>query len=126
MGINWLQKSEFCAMDIIMYMALRLGRFFLVSKVIWLMLLFCTLKWHIWESLMSCFVILKVVTCGNVPLESSFRKVPRCVYTSTSLYEYRGWDSKPANSTHRRFTWGLRSSEVSNRKYYLYSRIGSS
>ncbi|CAN6701470.1 unnamed protein product [Malus baccata var. baccata] len=55
-----------------------------------------------------------VVTCGNVPLESSFRRVPRCVYTSTSLYEYRGWGSKPANPTHRRFTWGLRSSEVSS------------
>uniref|UniRef100_A0A2P2M6N8 Ubiquitin-specific protease family C19-related protein n=1 Tax=Rhizophora mucronata TaxID=61149 RepID=A0A2P2M6N8_RHIMU len=55
-----------------------------------------------------------VVTCGNVPLESSFQKVPRCVYTSTSLYEYRGWDSKGVNPTHRRFTWGLRSSEVSN------------
>ncbi|XVE91087.1 hypothetical protein DITRI_Ditri20bG0127600 [Diplodiscus trichospermus] len=49
-----------------------------------------------------------VVTCGNVPLESSFQKVPRCVYTSTSLYEYRGWDSKAANPKHRRFTWGLR------------------
>ncbi|KAK2378531.1 hypothetical protein P8452_29882 [Trifolium repens] len=49
-----------------------------------------------------------VVTCGNVPLESSFQKVPRCVYTSTSLYEYRGWDSKAANPTHRRFSWGLR------------------
>lgn len=55
---------------------------------------------------------LKVVTCGNVPLESSFQKIPRCVYTSTSLYEYRGWDSKAANPTHRRFTWGLRSVEV--------------
>ncbi|RVX07650.1 putative membrane protein [Vitis vinifera] len=53
-----------------------------------------------------------VVTCGNVPLESSFQRVPRCVYTSTSLYEYRGWDSKAANPTHRRFTWGLRSLEV--------------
>ncbi|KAL2321478.1 hypothetical protein Fmac_025857 [Flemingia macrophylla] len=49
-----------------------------------------------------------VVTCGNVPLESSYQKVPRCVYTSTSLYEYRGWDSNAANPTHRRFTWGLR------------------
>lgn len=55
---------------------------------------------------------LKVVTCGNVPLESSFQRVPRCVYTSTSLYEYRGWDSKAANPTHRRFTWGVRSMEV--------------
>ncbi|KAH0855526.1 hypothetical protein HID58_007940, partial [Brassica napus] len=39
-----------------------------------------------------------VVTCGNVPLESSFHRVPRCVYTSTCLYEYRGWGSKPANA----------------------------
>ncbi|EXB82934.1 hypothetical protein L484_003795 [Morus notabilis] len=60
-----------------------------------------------------------VVTCGNVPLESSFRKVPRCVYTSTSLYEYRGWDSKPANSTHRRFTWGLRSLERHVVDFYI-------
>ncbi|RWW06226.1 hypothetical protein BHE74_00019547 [Ensete ventricosum] len=50
---------------------------------------------------------VKVVTCGNVPLESSFHKVPRCVYTSTGVYEYRGWDSKAANSQHRRFSWGL-------------------
>ncbi|XP_076942427.1 putative membrane protein At1g16860 [Bidens hawaiensis] len=49
-----------------------------------------------------------VVTCGNVPLESTFQKIPRCVYTCTSLYEYRGWDSNP---THRRFSWGLRSTE---------------
>lgn len=66
------------------------------------------------KCLLSVSLFVKVVTCGNVPLESSFQKVPRCVYTSTSLYEYRGWDSKAANATHRRFTWGLRSSEVSS------------
>ncbi|XP_068642904.1 uncharacterized membrane protein At1g16860-like [Aristolochia californica] len=60
-----------------------------------------------------------VVTCGNVPLESSFQKVPRCVYTSTSLYEYRGWDSKAANATHRRFTWGLRSLERHVVEFYI-------
>ncbi|CAK9146094.1 unnamed protein product [Ilex paraguariensis] len=60
-----------------------------------------------------------VVTCGNVPLESSFQKVPRCVYTSTSLYEYRGWDSKAANPTHRRLTWGLRSSERHVVDFYI-------
>lgn len=60
-----------------------------------------------------------VVTCGNVPLESSFQKVPRCVYTSTSLYEYRGWDSKAANSKHRRFTWGLRSTERHVVDFYI-------
>ncbi|XP_059637510.1 uncharacterized membrane protein At1g16860-like isoform X2 [Cornus florida] len=60
-----------------------------------------------------------VVTCGNVPLESSFQKIPRCVYTSTSLYEYRGWDSKAANATHRRFTWGLRSLERHVVDFYI-------
>ncbi|KAJ0965591.1 hypothetical protein J5N97_026729 [Dioscorea zingiberensis] len=60
-----------------------------------------------------------VVTCGNVPLESSFQKVPRCVYTSTSLYEYRGWDSKAANAQHRRFTWGLRSLERHVVDFYI-------
>lgn len=60
-----------------------------------------------------------VVTCGNVPLESSFRKVPRCVYTSTSLYEYRGWGSKAANPKHRHFTWGLRSLERHVVDFYI-------
>ncbi|XP_022721368.1 uncharacterized membrane protein At1g16860-like isoform X2 [Durio zibethinus] len=60
-----------------------------------------------------------VVTCGNVPLESSFQKVPRCVYTSTSLYEYREWDSKAANHTHRRFTWGLRLLERRAVDFYI-------
>ncbi|KAI3754708.1 hypothetical protein L1987_54496 [Smallanthus sonchifolius] len=60
-----------------------------------------------------------VVTCGNVPLESSFQRVPRCVYTSTSLYEYRGWDSKTANPTHQRFTWGLRSMERHVVDFYI-------
>ncbi|KAE9616336.1 hypothetical protein Lalb_Chr04g0264611 [Lupinus albus] len=49
-----------------------------------------------------------VVTCGNVPLESSFQKVPRCVYTSTSLWEYRGWDSNASNPSQRQFSWGMR------------------
>ncbi|KZV26797.1 hypothetical protein F511_06644 [Dorcoceras hygrometricum] len=60
-----------------------------------------------------------VVTCGNIPLESSFQKVPRCVYTSTSLHEYRGWDSKAANPMHRRFTWGLRSLERHVVDFYI-------
>ncbi|XP_038694947.1 uncharacterized membrane protein At1g16860-like [Tripterygium wilfordii] len=60
-----------------------------------------------------------VVTCGNVPLESSFQRVPRCVYTSTWLFEYRGWGSKPANPAHRHFTWGLRSSERHVVDFYI-------
>jgi len=60
-----------------------------------------------------------VVTCGNVPLESSFQNIPRCVYTSTSLFEYRGWDSKAANPSHRHFTWGLRSMERQVVDFYI-------
>ncbi|GAV81369.1 hypothetical protein CFOL_v3_24826 [Cephalotus follicularis] len=60
-----------------------------------------------------------VVTCGNVPLESSFQRVPRCVYTSTRLYEYRRWDSKRANPSHRHFTWGLRYSDRHVVDFYI-------
>lgn len=75
-----------------------------------LLLVLCV---HIYErNANGLLFILKVVTCGNVPLESSFQKVPRCVYTSTSLFEYRKWDSKAANPKHRCFTWGLRAAEV--------------
>ncbi|KAL3632807.1 hypothetical protein CASFOL_025791 [Castilleja foliolosa] len=60
-----------------------------------------------------------VVTCGNIPLESSFQNFPRCVYTSTSLYEYRGWESKAVTSTQRRFTWALRFSEKHAVDFYI-------
>ncbi|KQJ84447.1 uncharacterized membrane protein At1g16860 [Brachypodium distachyon] len=60
-----------------------------------------------------------VVTCGNFPLESSFQRVPRCVYTSTGLYEYRGWGSKTANTKHRQFTWGLRTMERHAVDFYI-------
>lgn len=60
-----------------------------------------------------------VVTCGNFPLESSFQKIPRCVYTSTSLYEYRGWDSKTENVKHRKFSWGLRTAERHAVDFYI-------
>ncbi|XP_044967722.1 uncharacterized membrane protein At1g16860-like isoform X1 [Hordeum vulgare subsp. vulgare] len=60
-----------------------------------------------------------VVTCGNFPLESSFQRIPRCVYTSTRLYEYRGWGSKTANPKHRRFTWGLQRAERFAVNFYI-------
>eukprot|EP01018_Ginkgo_biloba_P003367 Gb_02329 [translate_table: standard] len=60
-----------------------------------------------------------VVTCGSVPLESSYQKVSRCVYISTGLYEYRGWNAKPANPKHRRFTWGLRYLERHVADFYI-------
>ncbi|XP_028755283.1 uncharacterized membrane protein At1g16860-like [Neltuma alba] len=60
-----------------------------------------------------------VVTCGSIPLESSYQKVPRCVHVSTELYEYRGWGGKSANPKHRSFTWGSRYSEKYVADFYL-------
>ncbi|MQM09313.1 hypothetical protein Taro_042181, partial [Colocasia esculenta] len=53
-----------------------------------------------------------VVTCGSIPLETSYQGVSRCVYVSTELQEYRGWSGKPANPQHKCLTWGLRHAEV--------------
>ncbi|KAL4367561.1 hypothetical protein GQ457_05G030880 [Hibiscus cannabinus] len=60
-----------------------------------------------------------VVTCGSIPLESSYQRVPRCVYVSTELYEYRGWGGKSANPEHRYFSWGCRHSEKYVADFYL-------
>ncbi|KAK8517263.1 hypothetical protein V6N13_092546 [Hibiscus sabdariffa] len=53
-----------------------------------------------------------VVTSGSIPLESSYQRVPRCVYVSTELYEYRGCGGKSANPEHHYFSWGCRHSEA--------------
>lgn len=60
-----------------------------------------------------------VVTCGSVSLESSYEKVSKCVYTSTSLYEYRGLNVKPANCKQSCFTWGLRYLERYATDFYI-------
>ncbi|KAH9605363.1 hypothetical protein KSS87_011742 [Heliosperma pusillum] len=60
-----------------------------------------------------------VVTCGSIPLESSFQRVPRCVYVSTELYEYKGWGGMPANPKHRCFSWGRRYSERYVADFYV-------
>ncbi|KAK2992225.1 hypothetical protein RJ640_005712, partial [Escallonia rubra] len=60
-----------------------------------------------------------VVTCGSIPLESSFQKVQRCVYASTELYEYRGWGGKSANPKHSFFSWGCRHSEKFVADFYI-------
>ncbi|KAL1211048.1 putative membrane protein [Cardamine amara subsp. amara] len=41
-----------------------------------------------------------VVTCGSIPLESSYQRIPRCVYVSTELYENKGFCGKSANPKH--------------------------
>ncbi|XAR65715.1 hypothetical protein NMG60_11009911 [Bertholletia excelsa] len=60
-----------------------------------------------------------VVTCGSIPLESSFQRVPRCVYVSTELYEYRGCGGKSANPKHRFFSWGCRHQEKYVADFYV-------
>ncbi|OIV91833.1 hypothetical protein TanjilG_17825 [Lupinus angustifolius] len=60
-----------------------------------------------------------VVTCGSIPLESSYQRVPRCVYVSTELYEYKGLGGKPANPKHRCFSWGSRYSEKYVVDFYI-------
>ncbi|KAF9611018.1 hypothetical protein IFM89_026324 [Coptis chinensis] len=60
-----------------------------------------------------------VVTCGSIPLESSYQRLPRCAYVSTELYEYKGWGGKSANSKHWPFTWGLRYSEKHVADFYV-------
>lgn len=60
-----------------------------------------------------------IVTCGSIPLESSFQRIPRCIYVSTELHEYRGWSGKSANSNHCRLSWGLRHSEKHIADFYI-------
>lgn len=60
-----------------------------------------------------------VVTCGSIPLESPFQKVPRCVYVSTELFEYRGLGGKTANPKHHFFSWGCRNSEKYVADFYI-------
>ncbi|MCL7051458.1 hypothetical protein MKW94_021320 [Papaver nudicaule] len=60
-----------------------------------------------------------VVTCGSIPLESSYQRVPRCVYTSTELYEYKGCGGKSANSNHWPCSWGMRHFEKHVADFYI-------
>ncbi|PHT31013.1 hypothetical protein CQW23_27350 [Capsicum baccatum] len=60
-----------------------------------------------------------VVTCGSIPLETSFQRIPRCVYASTELLEYKGWAGKSAHPRHRCFSWGRRHSEKHVADFYI-------
>ncbi|XP_022848234.1 uncharacterized membrane protein At1g16860-like [Olea europaea var. sylvestris] len=60
-----------------------------------------------------------VVTCGSIPLESSFQRIPRCVFVSTELYEYRGCGGKPAKPRHPFFSWVCRHSEKHVADFYI-------
>ncbi|KAF8379945.1 hypothetical protein HHK36_027411 [Tetracentron sinense] len=58
-------------------------------------------------------------SCGTLSLESSYEKVPRCIYTSTLLYEYKGFDSKPAVGNGGCFHWSLEYSERFSTDFYI-------
>lgn len=60
-----------------------------------------------------------VVTCGSIPLESSFQRVSRCVFVSTELYEYRGCSGKSAYPGQRFFSWGCRYAERYAADFYM-------
>ncbi|TXG69686.1 hypothetical protein EZV62_004621 [Acer yangbiense] len=60
-----------------------------------------------------------VVTCGSIPLESPYQRVPRCVYVSTELYEYKGWGGKSVNPKHHCFSWGSRHTEKYVSDFYI-------
>ncbi|KAJ8565022.1 hypothetical protein K7X08_001482 [Anisodus acutangulus] len=60
-----------------------------------------------------------VVTCGSIPLETSFQQTARCVYASTELYEYKGLGGKSAHPSHRCFSWGRRHSEKYVADFYI-------
>ncbi|XP_068635904.1 uncharacterized membrane protein At1g16860-like [Aristolochia californica] len=61
-------------------------------------------------------------SCGSLSLESSYEKVPRCIYTSTKLYEYRGTISKLANIGFRLFGWNLAFSESFATDFFILDR----
>lgn len=58
-------------------------------------------------------------SCGTIYLESSYEKVPRCVYTSTLLYEFLGFGSKLADFKGRCFQWNLAYSERFATDFYI-------
>ncbi|KAI5069024.1 hypothetical protein GOP47_0015325 [Adiantum capillus-veneris] len=63
--------------------------------------------------------ITGIVTCGSVPLDTSYQRISRCIYTSCGLYEYRSAKAKPARPKHMTFTWGLRYMERRVADFYI-------
>ncbi|CAA7391933.1 unnamed protein product [Spirodela intermedia] len=57
------------------------------------------------------------VSCGSIALESSYEKAPRCVYTSTLLYEYAGCGLQELWSGF--FRWRLTYSERFTADFHL-------
>ncbi|XP_057531408.1 uncharacterized membrane protein At1g16860-like [Amaranthus tricolor] len=59
------------------------------------------------------------VSCGDVSLESSYEKVPSCVYTSTLLYEYEGFGLKAFNVQKPCLFWRLAYTERFSTDFYI-------
>ncbi|KAM7476558.1 hypothetical protein LguiB_023801 [Lonicera macranthoides] len=55
--------------------------------------------------------ITGLVSCGSLSLESSYEEVPRCIYTSTLLFEFGELGLKPADVDRSCFQWRLAYSE---------------
>ncbi|XP_020579439.1 uncharacterized membrane protein At1g16860-like [Phalaenopsis equestris] len=74
--------------------------------------------------------ITGLAECGDIPLESSYEKVERCVYTSTLLYEYSGFGfnismkdyhtgSRIVSADDRYFCWKLAYLERFTADFYI-------
>ncbi|KAI7740991.1 hypothetical protein M8C21_016557 [Ambrosia artemisiifolia] len=63
--------------------------------------------------------ITGIVTCGSIPLESSFQKVERCVYVSTELFEHKRGTWKLGIANHCCFSWGCSNSEKYVADFYI-------
>ncbi|KAF5760530.1 putative uncharacterized membrane protein [Helianthus annuus] len=63
--------------------------------------------------------ITGIVTCGSIPLESSFQKVERCVYVSTELFEHKRGRGKSPVANHCCFSWGCSNSEKYVADFYI-------
>ncbi|GMH21761.1 hypothetical protein Nepgr_023603 [Nepenthes gracilis] len=62
------------------------------------------------------------VSCGNISLESSYEKVSRCIYTSTLLYEYKGFGLRDLDANEACFLWKLAYSERFCTDFYICDR----
>lgn len=63
-----------------------------------------------------------LVSCGSVSLESSYEKADRCIYTSTLLYECKGFDLKTLNVSISCFRWRLAYCERFSTDFYIADR----
>ncbi|XP_010251624.1 PREDICTED: uncharacterized membrane protein At1g16860-like isoform X2 [Nelumbo nucifera] len=58
-------------------------------------------------------------SCGSLSLESSYEKVHRCTFTSTLLYEYKGFSLKKANVNNGWFQWRVAYAERFSTDFYI-------